>query len=158
MAIYFWQSDSSYWSVLCSGLRFSIFTLEVKYIADELDANRFESNYLILENIKLVTIQFINDSVGMSIATSAIAFYIPVGIMCILYSQVSAIEILISSNWLWTLSVYSFVDIPTYSMNLSFIFQLRYIWLWKNEPKFYNLWSWIVGTCCRLQCSPFFPS
>ena len=137
MAIHFWQSDSSYWSVLCSGLSFSIFLfhLEVKYIAD-----RFESNYLILEKIKLVTIQFINDSVGMSIATSAIAFYIPVGIMCILYSQVSVLEILISLNWLWTWYVYSCVDIPTYFMNLSFIFQLRYIWLWKNEPKFYNLW------------------
>ena len=80
--------------------RFKFFSihLEVMYIADELDPNRFESNYLILEKIKLVTIQFINDSVGMSIATSAIAFYIPVGIMCILYSQVSVVEILISSN------------------------------------------------------------
>lgn len=98
-------------------------------------------NYLALEKIKLVTIQFINDSVGMSIATSAIAFYIPVGIMCILYSQVSVVEIFISSNWIWTLSVYTCVDIPTYAMNLSFIFKLRYIWLWKNEQKFYNLWT-----------------
>ena len=120
--------------------KFFYIHLEVMYIADELDPNRFESKYLILEKIKLVTIQFINDSVGMSIATSAIAFYIPVGIMCILYSQVSVVEILISSNRLWTLSVYSFVDIPTNSMNLSFIFHLRYIWLWKNEPEFYNLW------------------
>ena len=40
------------------------------------------------EEIYFDLIQFINDSVGMSIATSAIAFYIPVGIMCTLYSQV----------------------------------------------------------------------
>ena len=75
------------------------------------------------EEIYFDLIQFINDSVGMSIATSAIAFYIPVGIMCTLYSQVIR-----DPSW------------PFVTLKFTKDQILRCIWHSRNGQKFYNLW------------------